>query len=121
MDSDSDKPVESLNDSEQPSIKSNLSHTQRDVAVSTVVRLMGLATSTEVAVLEQKIDMLIAKLNTISTKVDRLNNTLQHGSDFDRIDMQLADLRSILKNISSTALSGSGSRRSTNSETQDET
>lgn len=84
-----------------------------EIPVSTIVRMMGLPTKVELAVLEQKIDALSGKVNILSSKLERIVASFEHGSEFDRIDLQLTDLRTSLREVLSkisVQTSGSGSR-----------
>ena len=74
----------------------------RELAVSTLIHLMGLPTSNELAVLETKVDSVARKVNTLSLKIDRLakeSDERDFGSVLDRIDLQIADLRTLIKKV----------------------
>lgn len=74
----------------------------RELTVSTLIHLMGLTTSNELAVLETKVDSIARKVNTLSLKLDRLakeSDERDFGSVLDRIDLQIADLRTLIKKV----------------------
>lgn len=74
----------------------------REISMGTVVRLMGLATDSEVKLLETKIDTLNTKVATLTNKFERLASELQHllcKEDLERIDLQLAEIRALTKKI----------------------
>jgi len=70
----------------------------REVPVSTVVRLMGLPTSSDLSVLESKIDSMSSKLTSAVYKIDRMSQQLQTlFQDSDRANTQVAELRDFMK------------------------
>lgn len=78
--------------------KSDPAHRHRDVPVSTLVRLMGLPTAADLTVLETKIDILTTKVATVGARVERIASQLMEiFHDFDRFDVQIADLREFIK------------------------
>ncbi len=80
----------------------------RDVPVSSVVHLMGIATSSQVGLLENKLDTLSTKLTSVTMKLEKVSSQLdsiQSGSSFDRIDFQLNDIKTILKKVLPYAMS----------------
>lgn len=70
----------------------------RDVPVSTVIRLMGLPTAADLTVIESKIDILSTKVSTVAARVERIATQLMEVfHDFDRFDVQIADMREFMK------------------------
>ena len=70
----------------------------RDVPVATVVRLMGLPSAADLAVMDSKLDILSAKVATLAARVERISSQMMEVfHDFDRFDVQLADLREFMK------------------------
>jgi hypothetical protein len=70
-----------------------------DVSASTIARMMGMATVAEFRVLEGKIDLLAAKVNSITGKMERLASSVASvatGSDLERVDVQVSSLRTAL-------------------------
>lgn len=73
-----------------------------EISAASLGRMMGLATTMEMKVLEQKVDLLTTKLNGMSLKVDKLLsalNNLPSGGDMERIDIQLGTLKNLLKQL----------------------
>lgn len=82
----------------------------RDVPVSSLVHLMGLATSSQVSVIEKQLDNLANRMTILTAKLERIATQLeiaQDGAALDRIDFQLADIKSILKRVLPQAMAGS--------------
>jgi len=72
----------------------------REIPVSTLVRLLGLPTKSELSLVEAKIDTLTLKMATLSSKIDRLSTQVpQLFSDFDRTNVQIADLREFMRKM----------------------
>jgi hypothetical protein len=72
----------------------------REISAATIGRMMGLATVSEVKLLEGKMDLLSTKISAITAKLDRLIATANHfptGSDLERIDVQIGSLKNLLK------------------------
>lgn len=74
----------------------------RDVPISTLIHLLGLPTQQQVALVEAKIDSLASKITALATRLDRINKTVSvlPGEQYlDRIDYQIADLRTLIKKL----------------------
>ncbi|HQH26305.1 MAG TPA: hypothetical protein PLP17_02825 [Oligoflexia bacterium] len=72
----------------------------REMTVSTFVHLLGLPTTSQLDVLESKIDSLTAKLNTVFARVERISAQLDGAKNdtmLDRLEFQLTDIRNLLK------------------------
>lgn len=81
-----------------------------DVSAATVTRMMGIATVTDLKLLESRLDLLTAKVTTVVAKVDRILtsvNALPNGSDMDRIEIQLGSVKAVMKEVLE-ALDGAG-------------
>lgn len=81
-----------------------------DVSAATVTRMMGIATVTDLKLLESRLDLLTAKVTTVVAKVDRILtsvNSLPNGSDMDRIEIQLGSVKAVMKEVLE-ALDGAG-------------
>ena len=80
--------------------------TQRsEVSAATVARMMGVATSGEIKLLEGKLDLLSSKFNAVVMKLDKVVSgfsALPTGSDLERIDVQIGALRTMLKEFVDT-------------------
>lgn len=74
----------------------------RDLTVSTLVHLMGLPSHHQIAVLEAKLDAITSKITALSSRVDRFSkhvSSLTNEQYLDRIDFQLADIRTLIKKV----------------------
>jgi hypothetical protein len=89
--------------------------TRTEVSASTIVKMMGLSTSSEMKLIEGKLDLLAGRLGNLSIRLERVMNLLNNTpsvSDFERIESQIASLRSMFKEIITHQ---SGASSSTNS------
>ena len=71
-----------------------------EVSASTIGRMLGLATSGELALFEGKIDLLNTKLSAVTVKLERvvgILNAAPTGKDLERIDVQIAAMRQMLR------------------------
>jgi len=78
------------------------------VSAATIGRLMGLATTSELKLLEGKIDLMASKINNMMVRVDRLTvlfNSMPTGADLERIDVQIGALKTLIRDTL-TALAG---------------
>lgn len=75
---------------------------KRDMGVSTLMHLMGVASSRELHILENKIDALTSKITSLGLKIERVSKVVSQTHDesyLDRIDFQLADIRNLFKKL----------------------
>lgn len=73
---------------------------RNEVSAATIGRMMGLATVSDLKLLDSKVDLLATKISTITVKLDRAITILSGaptGSDLERIDVQIGSLRSSIK------------------------
>lgn len=71
-----------------------------DMPVSAVARLLGVATQSDLTLLDGKIDLLINKLNLMQVRVEKLVTSvggMPTGADLERIDVQLGSLRAVVR------------------------
>lgn len=71
----------------------------KEVSAATVGRMLGLATSSELKLLEGKLDLIATKLTNLTVKLEKVISTLSNfptGSDLERIDVQIGMLRSLI-------------------------
>lgn len=71
-----------------------------EITAATLGRLMGLATMSELKLLEGKIDLMASKLNNIMVRVDRMIaqcNAIPTGADLERIDVQIGALKTLIR------------------------
>jgi hypothetical protein len=81
-----------------------------DVSAATITRMMGIATVTDLKLLESRLDLLTAKVTTVVAKVGRILtsvNALPNSSDMDRIEIQLGSVKSVMREVLE-ALDGAG-------------
>ena len=94
---------------EQPSsITDAPKESPREISAATIGRMMGLATISDVRMLESKVDLLSTKLSTLTLKLDKLATTASQfpsGSDLERIDVQIGSLKNLIRE----SLTGSSS------------
>ena len=83
-----------------PDVMSGLNAARGDVKASTVARMMGLMTVSDLTLFESKIDLMATKINNFGIRMERLTGQIESipgGSDFERIEAQLASMRTLLK------------------------
>lgn len=74
----------------------------RDVSASTIVHLMGLATSQQLNVIESRIDVIASKMASLFAKMERMEERVAevYGDTYlDRIDFQLSEMRQLMKKV----------------------
>ena len=74
----------------------------REISAATIGRLMGLATSGELKLLEGKLDLISTKFTALQVKLDKLiatANGFPTGSDLERIDVQVGSLKNLIKEL----------------------
>ena len=73
-----------------------------DVSAATVARMMGIASTNDLRVLEGRIDLLTSKVAAILTKMDRclsMFTSIPTASDIGRLEVQLAAVKSMMKEL----------------------
>jgi len=73
-----------------------------EVSASTITRMMGIATVTDLKLIENRIDLFTAKLSNITTKLDRVVSMLSSApaaADIDRLEIQLGAVKSMLREV----------------------
>ncbi len=71
-----------------------------EVSAAAVARMMGLATASEVSILEGKLDLLSSRVNSFTVKMEKVLSTLNRlptGSDLDRIDVTVGSLKTMIR------------------------
>jgi len=71
-----------------------------DVSAATIGRMMGLATSKDLVLVEKKVDLMMTKLNLVTARLEKALTHLASsptGADLERIDVQIGALRSLIK------------------------
>lgn len=67
-----------------------------EVSAATVARLLGVATTSDLRVLEAKLDLFGTKIATFAAKLDKVSGALAKipsAGDLERIDVQIGSLR----------------------------
>lgn len=73
-----------------------------DVSAATVARMMGIASTNDLRVLEGRVDLLTSKVAAILTKMDRclsMFSSIPTASDIGRLEVQLAAVKSMMKEL----------------------
>ena len=73
-----------------------------DVSATTITRMMGIASVSELKLIETRLDLVTAKVTTVLAKFDKLMSTvnaLPTGSDIDRLEIQLSSVKSVMKEV----------------------
>lgn len=73
-----------------------------DVSASTITRMMGMATTTDIKLLEGRLELLSSKISQIQMKIERLSTQLSSaptGSDIDRLEIQLGTVKSMVREV----------------------
>ena len=94
-------PKENVESSESDRVAIELGKS-RELTVSTLFHLMGLPSQQQLGVIEAKLDSLSNKLTALSSRIDRMSKYMSTSSNeqyLDRIDFQLADLRTMIKKV----------------------
>ncbi|MEZ4753310.1 MAG: hypothetical protein R3A13_03250 [Bdellovibrionota bacterium] len=98
---DQTPPVTTNSESESTAEKiSGVDSSRGEIKASTVARMMGLMTVSDMTLFESKIDLITTKVNNIGVRLEKVTaaiNSVPAGSDLDRIEAQLASLRTLLK------------------------
>lgn len=70
-----------------------------EISAATLGRMLGLVTSAELRVLEGKIDLMASRVNNLGIRMDKVIASLSgmpSGSDLERIDVQLGQIRAMI-------------------------
>jgi len=73
-----------------------------DVSAATVARMMGIASTNDLRVIEGRIDLLTSKVAAILTKMDRclsMFSSIPTASDIGRLEVQIAAVKSMMKEL----------------------
>lgn len=73
-----------------------------EVSAATVARMMGIASTSDLRVIEGRIDLLTSKVAAILTKVDRclsMFSSIPTASDIGRLEVQVAAVKTMMKEI----------------------
>jgi hypothetical protein len=73
-----------------------------DVSAATVARMMGIASTSDLRLLEGRVDLLTSKVAAILTKMDRclsMFGSIPTGSDIGRLEVQVAAIKSMMREL----------------------
>jgi len=79
----------------------------KEVSAATIGRMLGLATTSELTLIQGKIDLLVTRVSNLTTRMEKVLTTLQSiptGSDLDRVDVQIGALRSMIRDALLSAI-----------------
>ncbi|MBN8547942.1 MAG: hypothetical protein J0M12_01365 [Deltaproteobacteria bacterium] len=71
-----------------------------EVSAATIGRMLGLASMRELNLLDTKLDLVMSKVNNMTVRLERVLTLLGSaptGKDLERIDVQIAALRTMLR------------------------
>ncbi len=78
----------------------NAASARMEVSAQTIARMMGIASATDVQLLEGRLDLLASRVSTLMIKVDKLLSsvtTLASAGDIGRLETQIGSLKSMLR------------------------
>ncbi|MFO0415998.1 MAG: hypothetical protein ACK5Y6_01800 [Pseudomonadota bacterium] len=90
-----------------------------EVSAQTIARMMGIASATDLQLLEGRLDVLASRVATLMMKVDKvLTNfsTLASVGDIGRLETQLASVKTMVREASEAINAANGAARSTSKE-----
>lgn len=67
-----------------------------------IARMMGVATGTEMKLLEGKLDLIASRVNNLTLRIDRIVSqfgNMPTGTDLERIDVQIGSLKSLIRDL----------------------
>jgi len=73
-----------------------------DVSAATVARMMGIASTNDLRLLEGRVDLLTSKVAAILTKMDRclsMFGSIPTASDIGRLEVQVAAIKSMMREL----------------------
>lgn len=73
-----------------------------ELSATAVGRLMGLATTSDLKILEGKIDLLTQKTALMAAKLEKLGQEISRlptGADLERIDVHMGAIKAIVKEL----------------------
>lgn len=73
-----------------------------EVSAATVTRMMGIASTADLRLLEGRVDLLTSKVTGLLTKVDRVLSmfgSIPSSSDVGRLEIQLGGIKSMLREL----------------------
>lgn len=85
-----------------PSVSALSDGPRVDVSAATVARMMGIASTSDLRVIEGRIDLLTSKVAAILTKVDRcisMFSSIPSASDIGRLEVQIAAVKTMMREV----------------------
>jgi hypothetical protein len=73
-----------------------------DVSAATVARMMGIASTSDLRLLEGRVDLLTSKVSAILSKMDRclsMFSSIPSASDIGRLEVQVAAIKSMMREL----------------------
>lgn len=73
-----------------------------EISGAAVARMMGIASSVELKILESKVDLVASRLTSLSVKLEKVIGqfgSLPSGSDLERIDVQIGSLKGLVRDL----------------------
>lgn len=73
-----------------------------EISGTAIARMMGVATSSELRLLEGKLDLISGRMANLGVKVDKVISqfsSLPTGSDMERIDVQIGSLKALIRDL----------------------
>ncbi|NLF25758.1 MAG: hypothetical protein GX589_08920 [Deltaproteobacteria bacterium] len=67
-----------------------------EVSAATIGRMLGLVTSADLQIIENKVDLLLTKINNLTAKTEKIISALSGlatGAEIERVEMQIGNLR----------------------------
>jgi hypothetical protein len=74
--------------------------TRMEVSAQTIARMMGIASATDLQLLEGRLDLLASRVSTLMMKVDKVLSslsTLASAGDIGRLETQIGSIKSMLR------------------------
>lgn len=85
-----------------------------EVSAATVTRMMGIATTADLRLLESRVDLLASKVTGLLTKVDRVLSmfgSIPTSSDIGRLEIQVGALKTMLRELLDVSDAGNAQKR----------
>ncbi len=85
-----------------------------EVSAATVTRMMGIASTADLRLLEGRVDLLTSKVTGLLTKVDRVLSmfgSIPTSSDIGRLEIQVGAIKSMLRELTEAQESSGAAKR----------
>lgn len=85
----------------------------RDVSAATVGKMLGLATARDLRLLEEQINLLATRITNMTARFDRVLTSVSKvatGGDLDRLEAQIATLRTFMRDSTASILDSLGQK-----------